>query len=326
MKKITANGNSDLSRSQEDNGLGRLVTELRGLIQSARHAAATTVNTLQVLTNFEIGRRIVEHEQKGAKRAEYGKELLKELSARLKEEFGRGFSEDNLYNMRRFYLVWKDRVGEFPRRLLENSWEISQKPSAKLPLTQKGQTASDQLAPVRIFQTSSEKLPFTLSWSHYVLLLTVKNSEERSFYETEATNKGWSVPELKRQVDSCLYERLALSRDKEGVRQLANEGQLIVKPEDMLKEPYILEFLGLDEKAGYSESNLETAIIDRLEHFLLELGKGFLFEARQKPSPSTRTTSSSISSFTTVCCAAMCSSTSNSANSAIRIWGRCRCM
>ena len=121
-----------------------------------------------------------------------------------------------------------------------------------------------------------------MSWSHYVLLLTIKNPEERSFYEIEAAQAGWSLPELKRQTASCLYERLALSKDKKGVRRLADEGQVIVKPEDLLKEPYVLEFLGLDEKAGYSESDLETAIIDRLEHFLLELGKGFLFEARQK--------------------------------------------
>ncbi|HEX2768832.1 MAG TPA: PDDEXK nuclease domain-containing protein, partial [Geobacteraceae bacterium] len=144
--------------------------------------------------------------------------------------------------------------------------QITQKPSGKLAISEK----------------ASRKSPFTLSWSHYVLLLTIKNPDERSFYEIEATREGWSVPELKRQVASCLYERLALSRDKKGVRQLANEGQVIVKPEDMLKEPYVLEFLGLDEKSGYSESDMETAIIDQLEHFLLELGKGYLFEAHQK--------------------------------------------
>ena len=128
----------------------------------------------------------------------------------------------------------------------------------------------------------SRKSPFTLSWSHYVLLLTIKNPDERNFYEIESSQAGWSLPELKRQTASCLYERLALSRDKKEVRRLADEGQIIVKPDDMLKEPYVLEFLGLDEKAGYSESDMETAIIDRIEHFLLELGKGFLFEARQK--------------------------------------------
>lgn len=251
--------------------LAPLITELRGLIHSARYAVATTVNTLQVLTNFEIGRRIVEHEQKGAERAEYGAELLKELSVRLTEEFGKGFSERNLRSFRAFYLNYQNR-----------STTIWQKPSAKLPLTKKSQTPTDQLSTIGMMQKPSAKSPFTLSWSHYVLLLTIKNPDERSFYEIESAHAGWSLPELKRQVASGLYERLALSRDKESVRQLAKEGQVIVKPEDMLKEPYVLEFLGLDEKAGYSESDLETAIIDQLEHFLLELGKGFLFEARQK--------------------------------------------
>ena len=259
--------------------LGPLITELRGLILSARHAAATTVNTLQVLTNFEIGRRIVEHEQKGEKRAEYGTELLKELSVRLTDEFGKGFSKANLEYMRRFYLEWRHRDPQ-----------IAQKPSGQFAPLQIGQKASAQFgrkaqmlsAESAILAKGSQKSHFTLSWSHYVLLLTIKNLEERSFYEMEAAQAGWSLPELKRQTASCLYERLALSKDKKGVRRLADEGQVIVKPEDMLKEPYVLEFLGLDEKAGYSESDLETAIIDRLEQFLLELGKGFLFEARQK--------------------------------------------
>jgi predicted nuclease of restriction endonuclease-like (RecB) superfamily len=134
----------------------------------------------------------------------------------------------------------------------------------------------------RISAKPSRKSPFTLSWSHYVLLLTIKDPDERSFYEIEATNEGWSVPELRRQKASSLYERLALSRDKDGIRKLAKEGQVIVKPEDLLKEPLVLEFLGLDEQARYSESDLESALISHLEKFLLELGKGFLFEARQK--------------------------------------------
>lgn len=250
---------------------GSLIHEVRALIQTARHAAATTVNTLQVLTNFEIGRRIVEHEQQGAERAGYGKELLRTLSVRLTEEFGRGFSRTNLQAMRSFFLMWRDRDPG-----------ICQKASGKLKSTGICQKPSGQLVPSGAVQTLSGKSPFVLSWSHYVLLLTVKNPDERSFYEIESAHANWSLPELKRQLASGLYERLALSRDKDGVRQLAREGQVVVKPEDMLKEPYVLEFLGLDEKSGYSESDLETAIIDRLEHFLLELGKGFLFEARQK--------------------------------------------
>lgn len=197
--------------------LAPLVTELRGLIQSARHAVATTVNTLQVMTNFEIGRRIVEHEQKGAERAEYGDLLMRTLAEQLTAEFGRGFSKRNLDYMRRFYLDYADRL---PRIVQKPSAQLSdpaicQKPSGKLPLTPIGQTPSDQL-------------PFTLSWSQYVLLLTIKNPEERSFYEIEATSEGWSLPELKRQVASCLYERLALSKDKDSIRQLANKGQIIV--------------------------------------------------------------------------------------------------
>ncbi len=272
-----------------------LIAELRGLILSARHQAARTINTLQVLTNFEIGRRIVEHEQQGAKRAAYGTELLKELSARLTEEFGKGFSKPNLEYMRRFYIAWKDRD---PR--------IAQKPSGQLKIEGKCQSDSGKSAEYEIVQEPSAQLlpasipqkpsgessmisakpsrksPFTLGWSHYVLLLGIKEPDERSFYEIEATSEGWSVPELRRQVASCLYERLALSRNKVGIKRLAQEGQIVTRPEDILKEPLVLEFLGMDEKAEYSESDLETAIISQIERFLLELGKGFLFEARQK--------------------------------------------
>ena len=146
------------------------------------------------------------------------------------------------------------------------------------------QTPSVKLSPLQISQQPIAKFrqTFPLSWTHYLVLLHIKDPGERSFYEIEATSEGWSVPELKRQKASCLYERLALSRDKAGLKRLAREGQIINRPEDVLKEPLVLEFLGLDEKASYSESDLESALITHLEHFLLELGKGFLFEARQK--------------------------------------------
>ncbi len=305
MKKPSVSKKAITPAKTKPDGLTTLLTEFRQLIQSARRGVSTVVDTFQVMTNFEIGRRIVEHEQKGAKRAAYGAELLKVLSARLTDEFGRGFSPVNLSHMRRFFLVWQERVQIFqqptekltateihhtpsgklpilqqPAEKLSTS-QISQQPIGKLVPLQIGQSATDQLT---IFQSPSGKSrgPFTLSWTHYVLLLTIKDPDERSFYEIEATNAGWSVPELKRQKASCLYERLALSRDKEGIRRLAKEGQVIVRPEDLLKEPLVLEFLGLDEKASYSETDLEHAIIGRLEHFLLELGKGFLFEARQK--------------------------------------------
>ena len=151
-------------------------------------------------------------------------------------------------------------------------------------MTKKSQQPAGKLGAVEIQQQPAAKSlnPFTLSWTHYVELLPIKDPGERSFYEIEATNEGWSVPELRRQKASSLYQRLALSRDKVGIRKLAKEGQIITTPEDVLKNPLVLEFLGLDEKSGYSESDLESAIITHLEKFLLELGKGFLFEARQK--------------------------------------------
>lgn len=251
-----------------------LFKEIRELIAAARNAVVRNVNTVQVITSFEIGRRIVEYEQKGATRAQYGKQLLVDLSSNLTNEFGIGFSERNLRNMRKFYLVYQGRFEQ-----------IRQTQSAKLIEEQKSQTLSDQSAATLKSQMPSgilSKPVFKLSWSQYIFLIGIKDEDARSFYEIEAASNNWTLPELVRQFNSGLYERLALSRDKEGVRKLAKEGQIITKPEDLLKEPYVLEFLGLDENAKYSESDLESAIIGKLEHFLLELGKGFLFEARQK--------------------------------------------
>ncbi len=254
-----------------------LIDELRSLIRSARRAVVRSVDTIQVVTNFEIGRRIVEHEQKGKKRAEYGKRLLEKLSAKLTTEFGRGFSRSNLEYMRNFYLIYQGHSSRIPQML-----------SGKLLDHGKSQTVSgkfiDSNNPSQISQIPPTEFisPFRLSWSHYVFLMGIKDAGERNFYEIEAAEQSWSLRELKRQYNSGLYERLSLSRDKEGIRKLAGQGQTISRPEDLLKEPYVLEFLGLEEKEKYSESDLETAIIDKLEHFLLELGKGFLFEARQK--------------------------------------------
>ncbi|OGG46877.1 MAG: hypothetical protein A3F84_00385 [Candidatus Handelsmanbacteria bacterium RIFCSPLOWO2_12_FULL_64_10] len=240
--------------------LSPLVQQVRTLVQAARRAAAASVNSLQVLTNFEIGRVIVEHEQRGAIRAKYGTQLLRELAERLTVELGKGFSRSNLQSMRTFFLMYSCRLPQ-----------ICQKPSGISPS-----------AP--IFETLSRKsvASFTLSWSHYVVLMSIKDESERRFYEIESAQSGWSVPELKRQLSSGLYERLALSRDKKRVRKLAQEGHTVSRPADLLKDPYVLEFLGLAEKPAYSESDLEAAIIDKLQQFLLELGKGFLFEARQK--------------------------------------------
>ncbi len=256
MKKKPATPKRPAVAKAKPGDLAALITEVRDLIQSARRSVASVVDTFQVMTNFEIGRRIVEHEQKGAKRAAYGAELLKELSGRLTEEFGRGFSVTNLKLMRQFFMENQFRIGQKASDQF-NHGQIRQQPAAKLSSAAMSQKPSDQLA---IQQKSLVKLnrPFTISWSHYVVLLGIKDPEERSFYEIEATNEGWSEPELRRQKASCLYERLALGRDKTGIKRLASEGQLITKPEDLFKEPLVLEFLGLDEQARYSESDLES--------------------------------------------------------------------
>jgi len=240
--------------------LSSLIDQVRTLLRSARQAAATHVNILQVRTNFEIGHLIVEHEQAGIARAVYGAKTPTHLSSSLTAEFGRGFSEVNLSNMRKFYLLWRDCM------------PILQKPSKELPAI--SEKASRKSAP--------RFNPFTLGWSHYVVLLSIKDPKERRFYEIEAAQSGWSIPEFKRQLNSGLYERLALGRNKKRIRKLAEEGYRVSQPSDLMKEPLVLKFLGLEEKPSYSESDLESAIIDKLQHFLLELGKGFLFEARQK--------------------------------------------
>ena len=273
MKKRTAMKSEGVFGTVKAEGFAPLIAEVRKLIQSARRTAGSVVDTLQVFTNFEIGRRIVEHEQKGLARAEYGKQLIKVLSSSLTKEFGPGFSGTNLKLMRQFFVENSDRISQ---SLIDQSPfrpSIGQSTTGQSLIAQ---STTGQLTVGKQLQPN----PFTLSWTHYVCLLGIKNPDERSFYEIECRQEGWNVRELKRQKASCLYERL--SRDKADVKRLAEKGQIITRPEDVLKEPLVLEFLGLDEKAGYSETDLESALISHLEKFLLELGKGFLFEARQK--------------------------------------------
>ena len=252
----------------------QFVDGIRELIAGARTTVARGVDLVQVHTNFEIGRRIVEEELRGKDRAAYGEEIVRTLAERLTGEFGRGFSLSNLKSMRQFYLQNQDRIG--------------QSMTGQFIAPAIGQSATDQFSALEILQSLTGKpappprRPFTLSWTHYVFLLRIKDPNERSFYEIEAAGQNWTVRELRRQFDSGLYERLALSRDKEGIRRLAREGQTVAQASDLLKEPLVLEFLGLDERTRYSESDLESAIIGQIERFLLELGKGFLFEARQK--------------------------------------------
>ena len=228
----------------------KLFENIRDILHEARNAIARNINTAMVMTYFEIGRMIVVDEQQGKKRAGYAEETLKNLSLDLTKEFGRGFSERNLENMRKFYLLYASKISQ--------------------TLSAKSETVS------RI----SHKI-FPLSWSHYVLLMRLPEAE-RKFYEIEAVKQNWSLRELERQFNSSLYERLALSRDKHRVKELSQKGHILTTPQDAVKEPYVLEFLGLKEESSYSETDLETAIINKIEHFLLELGKGFLFVGRQK--------------------------------------------
>ena len=218
-----------------------LVERIEQLIIEAKKRTISAVNTAMVYTYYEIGRMIVDDEQQGEERAKYGKAVLKELSIRLTNKFGKGFSVENLDRMRYFYKTYSKTNSS---TVLTNSY-------------------------------------FTLSWSHYLKLMRIDNPEERSFYEIEARENNWSLRELQRQFDSSLYERLQLSSDKDGIKDLAKQGQIIETPKDVIKDPYILEFLGLDELPQYSESELEQRLIDHLQTFLLELGKGFTFVGRQ---------------------------------------------
>ena len=245
------------------------------IVEQARAHVGRTADLTMCVTYFEIGRMIVEEEQDGKARAEYGRRLLDELSGYLNSRFKKGFSVSNLKNARQFYLVYAPLFRQaMPDNLVDKKTARKRQPMISV---------FDWYEFPSIRQSMvSEFNPFTLSWTHYLVLMRIKNPDERHFYEIEAASNQWSVDELKRQYSSSLYERLALSRDKDEVIRLAKEGQVVEKPQDMLKNPLVLEFLDMEEGTSYSETDLESAIISKLQRFLLELGKGFLFEARQK--------------------------------------------
>lgn len=260
-----------------------LAERVIALVEEARGKVAKAANVALVYTYYEVGRMIVEDEQGGKKRAAYGKAQLADLSRKLTERFGKGWSVENLTLMRRFYNVYSNWVnGVYPiveagkrsarSKIVNGVYEIQQKRSAKsCAANQQFETAeSTALAKVQTPETRS----FVLSWSHYLVLMRIENPEERRFYEIEAAENGWDLVELKRQYKSSLYERLALSRDKKGVLELS-------KPEDVIKDPYVLEFLGLEERERYSETELEARIIEHVEQFILEMGKGFIRVGRQ---------------------------------------------
>lgn len=227
------------------------------LIENARKFVIKTTNTTMIFAYYSVGKMIVDELQSGSEKAEYGTQLLEKVSSDLSQKLGRGFSVDNLENMRKFYLTYMNQIqiSENTSRNLENKL-ISEKGSRKLP---------NQF----------------LSWSHYVFLSRINNDAERRFHEIEALQNSWGLKEIKRQFNTGLYERLALSRDKDKMNELSHKGHVILKSSDVIKDPFVLEFLGIEEKAAYSETELETAIINQIEKFMLELGKGFFFGGRQ---------------------------------------------
>jgi predicted nuclease of restriction endonuclease-like (RecB) superfamily len=240
----------------------KLSSKIISLIEEARQRVATVANTAMVYTYFEIGKVIVEELQEGAKRAAYGKSLLKDVSKDLTIKLGLGFSVQNLERMRSFYLLYSNSPA-----VMRNLKEI-QKSSSAMRISKKTNVENE----IRIFN---------LSWTHYLILLRIENNEERNFYEIESLQNKWTVKQLERQFNTGLYERILLSSDKKKVKELSKKGQIITKPQDIIKEPLVLEFLGLKDKATYSETDLETAIINEIEQFMLELGKGFFFGGRQ---------------------------------------------
>jgi predicted nuclease of restriction endonuclease-like (RecB) superfamily len=209
---------------------------IREILGKARSAVYRSINFTMVLAYWNIGKVIVDDEQHGKERAEYGKALIKELSLRLTKEYGKGFDESNLRNIRKFYLT-------FP---------------------------------------NCDALRHELTWTHYRLLLRIKKEDTRNFYMLETVDSNWSTRELERQIGSLLYERIALSKNKDNVKELSTKGHVVQKPEDIIKDPYVLEFLNLRESRDFLEIDLEQGLINKLQEFLLELGKGFAFVARQK--------------------------------------------
>jgi predicted nuclease of restriction endonuclease-like (RecB) superfamily len=267
----------------------QLVSLCQQTHEEIQRRAVRAVNTSLVMRNWLFGYYLVEFEQNGEDRAAYGQGLLQALADRLKGLEIKGIASTNLKLSRQFYMVFR-QIGQTASDQSDVE-AIGQTLTDLLPPSEltSNQTAQvDKLIPMgaslvdlsTVMRTLSRR--FTLGWSHYVELLTLDDTAERRFYEIEAAANQWTVRELQRQIASSLYQRLALSRDKDEIRRLAAEGQVVEKAADLIKNPLVLEFLDLKDHPHYSEEDLESAIIDQLETFLLELGKGFLFEARQK--------------------------------------------
>ena len=261
---------SDLIQPKGNSLFDRVVS----ILEQARGNVLRAANTNMVLAYWLIGREIVQELQGGQQRAKYGKQVIEDLSVRLTTRFGRGFSTTNLRYIRTFYTVYADRHPE-----------IRQIRSGELTSDSKCQTQSGVLEDMSMAVETGDALrEFSpvLSWSHYQVLMGVENVNERLFYEIEAEKEGWEVEHLKRQIHSFLFAWLLKSRDKAAVMKLASQGQVLQTAVDAIRNPYILDFLGLPEADVLHESSLESAIIQNLQSFLLELGKGFAFVGRQK--------------------------------------------
>jgi len=252
----------------------RLYDRIRNILEAARASVARTVNTTQVMANWLIGREIVEEEQQGKRRADYGQQLVAQLSKKLTAAYGTGWSVQNLFYMKQFYQ-------SYPRLLPEGGilHAVSGESSPNVHAA-RGHSAIASSPSPQAWQPGV--LHPHLSWTHYRTLLRVGRSEARDFYEIESIRNAWSAREMERQINTLLFDRLAKSKDKKGLMRLAMRGQEVMQPIDALKDPVILEFLDLPESPRLVESKLEQALIGNLQTFLLELGKGFAFVSRQE--------------------------------------------
>ncbi len=252
---------------------------VQSILESAQSHAARTVNTTQVVANWLVGREIVEGQQQGSRRARYGEKILPELASRLKESGQRGYSEQALRYCRQFYLSYPDLPGlqicHALRGKLQMGQELSNQSTALLLVPQVIEAS-------RSIEWQPGLLHPSLSWTHYRRLMGVSNLQARAFYEIETIQQNWTAREMERQINSLLFERLAKSRDKKGVMKLATKGQDIQHAADVFKDPLVIEFLGLPENHRLVETKVEEALISNLKSFLLELGKGFAFVARQE--------------------------------------------
>lgn len=266
--------NMATKRNKPATSMSPLYDRIRAILASARANVARSVNSTQVVSNWLIGREIVEEEQHGKSKAAYGEQVLGELSVVLQSEFGKGYSATNLRWFRQFYLQYPE--------LVENHHAPRDRFEA---VARQSDLGADEAAIWNSVRTESwhpGMLNPNVSWTHYRALIKVDRLEARGFYEIETIKNNWSSRELERQINSLLYDRLAMSRDKRGLMKLAIEGHEVQQPTDVFKDPVVMEFLGLPESPKLVESSLEQALIDNLQAFLLELGKGFAFVSRQE--------------------------------------------